>query len=591
MSKERGNPVPQLRGADIIVEVLAAAGVEYIAGVPGHTVIDILDSLRTRQDKMKAIVVRNEESSGYIADAYYRISGKPMAVLAHNSVGAANALTGVMNAMLDSSAMIVITGDAWTRNQGRGAFQELTAARDAGTPDIFRGSVKRSWQVNKAEKLPEVLLKAYKEAVSGRPGPVHIDVTQEALAERVDVELPRSVEDFVPNSRTRGDAQATKRGLELLVSSPRPVILAGGGVTRGKAGTQLVALAEALNIPVATTSMGKGTIPDDHPLHLGVSGWVGTVQANGALREADVILAIGTRFSETDTAGWTDGAVFSIPPTRLVQVDIDPVEVARYYPVAEGIIGHAGAVLEDMLALVEGGKLSGAPDRTEWFAAIEKHREAWAADLAASFDPASTPIEPGRLTQELRKALPRDGIMMTDVGNSQKWIIQQFPIYEPDTFITSLGGASMGFGPGGALGAKLAAPDKKVAIITGDGSMSMSLHILPDLVEAGLPIVYVVANDYAWASVNGPQTRRFGADASFFTVFEKPDGSPYLLDFSEIAKACGMEAEHVSDPEELEAAFARAFAAKGPYLLDVAIRRDTYVPMTARGAYPLPSTE
>ena len=295
----------QLRGADIIVEVLSRAGVEYIAGVPGHTVIDILDSLRTRQDKMKAIVVRNEESSGYIADAYFRIAGKPMAVLAHNSVGAANALTGVMNAMLDSSAMIVITGDAWTRNQGRGAFQELTAARDAGTPDIFRGSVKRSWQVNKAEKLPEILLKAYKEAVSGRPGPVHIDVTQEALAEKVEVDLPSSIDDFVPNSRTRGDEQATKEALHLLQSSTRPVILAGGGVTRAKAGPALVKLAEALSIPVTTTSMGKGTIPDDHPLHLGVSGWVGTVPANGALRNADVILAIGTRFSETDTAGCT----------------------------------------------------------------------------------------------------------------------------------------------------------------------------------------------------------------------------------------------------------------------------------------------
>jgi len=580
----------KLRGADIIIEVLAEAGVEYMVGVPGHTVIDILDSLRTRQEKMKAIVVRNEESSGYIADAYFRISGKPMAVLAHNSVGAANTLTGVMNAMLDSSAMIVITGDAWTQNQGRGAFQELSTSRDAGTPDIFRGSVKRSWQVNKAEKLPEVLLKAYKEAVSGRPGPVHIDVTQEALAEWVEVDVLRSHKDFVPNSRVRGDAQATREALGMLRESSRPVILAGGGVTRGKAGAQLVRLAEMLNVPVTTTSMGKGTIPDDHPLHLGVQGWVGTVPANGALRDADVILAFGCRFSETDTAGWTDGAVFSIPPTRLIQVDIDPVEIARYYPVAIGIVGHAGAVLEDMIALAEETDSSTMPNRDDWFNKIEKDRVAWAEDLKNAFDPAAVPIEPGRLTQELRKALPRDGIMMTDVGNSQKWIIQQFPIYAESSFITSLGGASMGFGPGGALGAKLAAPERKVAIITGDGSMSMSLHILPDLVEAGLPIVYIVANDSAWASVNGPQQRRFGAEGGFFTLFKKPDGRPYYLDFSEVAKACGMEAEHVSNPEDLEAAFDRAFACDGPYLIDVTIRRDTYVPMTAMGAYPLPPT-
>lgn len=577
----------KLRGADIVVEVLARAGVEYITGVPGHTVIDVLDALRTRTDRMKAIVVRNEESAGYIADAYFRTAGKPMAVLSHNSVGAANTLTGVMNAMLDSSAMIVITGEAWTRNQGRGAFQELATERDAGTPDIFRGSVKRSWQVNKAEKLQEVLIRAYKEAVTGRPGPVHIDITQEALAEIVDVELVDDVKAFVPDSRARGSKQATQRGFDLVAAAKRPVILAGGGTVRSAAGAELVALAEALNVPIATTSMGKGVVADDHELHLGVSGWVGTVQANSALRNADVILAVGTRFSETDTAGWTDGAVFSIPPTKLVHVDIDSVEIGRHYPVAEGIVGDARAVLADMVELA--ADIS-AVDRSEWHSSIAQWREEWQKDLDASFDWDASPIEPGRLTAEIRTALPRDSIMMTDVGNSQKWIIQQFPVYEPNTFITSLGGASMGFGPCGAPGAALAS-GRPMAVITGDGSMSMGLHILADVAALGLPIVYIVANDYAWASVRGPQIRRFGEGSEFFTVFENSDGTAQRLDFAAIAKAVGIPSENITDPADLADALARAFESGGPYLLDVEVRRDTYVPMTGGGAYPLPQSE
>jgi acetolactate synthase I/II/III large subunit len=580
----------KLRGADIVAESLVHLGVEYVIGVPGHTVLDLLDALRQRKDRITAVMVRNEETSGYMADAYYRIKHKPIVVLAHNSVGAANTLTGVMSAMLDSSAMIVITGDAWTKTQGRGAFQELVHSRDAGTADIFRGSVKRSWSVNKPEKLLEVLLKAYKEATSGRPGPVHIDITQEAFTELAEVEFPENFFDFVPNSRTRGDADATKRAFELISQAKRPVVLAGGGTNRGQASKQIIALAQALKAPIVTTSMGKGLVPDSNELLLGVSGWVGTTTANHALRSADVILAFGTRFSETDTAGYTDGAVFSVPPTKIIQIDIDPNEIARYYPVAEGIVGDVAAVAEDLLEIAKATKHQ-APEREDWWSSINEVKASWQKEVEACFNPDSDPIEPGRLTREIRKALPKDGIMMTDVGNSQKWIIQQFETYAPDTFITSLGGASMGFGPCGVAGAALAAPGKKVAVITGDGSMSMSLHIFPTVVELNLPIVYIVANDFAWASVDGPQAKRFGPNQDFFTRFKLSDGTPYELDFAAIANACGLKAEKVKSVSDLPAAMERAFAAKGPYLLDVEVRRDTYVPMTARGAYPLPAVE
>lgn len=578
-----------LRGADIVAEMLARQGIEYIAGVPGHTVLDFVDALYERRDRIKAIVTRNEETASYMADVYYRVKNRPMAVMAHNSVGAANVLTGVMNARIDSSAMIVITGEVWTRTQGRGAFQELAGDRDAGTPDIFRGSVKRAWQVNKAEKLPEIMLKAYKEAITGKPGPVVIDITQEAFAERIEVDLPADPQQWVPAHKPRGDAAATDRAFELLSLAERPVFLAGGGTLRSDATEALVALAEKLNVPVATTFSGKGSFPEDHPLALGITGWVGTGPGNQAMREADVLLALGTRFTETGTSGWTEGSVFSIPPTKVIQVDIDPGEIARYYPVEVGIVGDVRAVLTDLLGIAE-GSTSPADDRSEWLHTLTSAKQAWAdaVDEAAVSD--AVPIVPERLTREIANALDEDAIVVTDIGNSQKWIVQQYPSIKPRSVITSLGGAAMGFGICGVLGAKLAAPNRTVVVVVGDGAMSMSLHMLPTAVETGLPIVYIVANDYSFGSVKRPQDMRFGPGRNLFTLFEQPDSSPYRLDFAAVAKAVGMDAERVLDPGDLAGALRRAIDSEKPYLLDVEIERETYVP-SGGGMFVIPQAE
>jgi len=577
----------RLRGADIAAEMLVRLGIPYIAGIPGHTVLDLLDALFERRDRIASVITRNEEAAGYLADAYYRIAGRPMATLVHNSVGAANLLTGVMNARLDSSAMIVVSGDVWTKSQGRGGFQELAFDRDAGTPDIFRGSVKRSWQVNKAEKLPETFLKAYKEAVTGRPGPVHIDITQEAFAESVDVDLPDRVDDYLPAYRVRGDSVATLRAVELLAEAERPAILAGGGALRSGAGSAIAALAERLGAPIATTIHGKGVIDELHRLVVGIVGWVGTPAGNQAMREADLILAFGTRFSEVGTSGWIPGKPFTIPPTRLVHVDIDPAEIARTYPTQVGIVGDARAVATDMDALMA-DRPARDGDASDWLSAVLETQRSWREEVASLAASDAVPIAPARVVREIQNTLPPDGILITDVGNSQKWVVQQYNVREPNTLISSVGGASMGFGPCGALGAQLAAPDRRVLCVTGDGSMSMSLHVLPTVVEHELPIVYVVFNDYAFGSVKRPQEMRFGPGRSIFTLFEDRSGQPYRLDFAAVANAVGMASERVLEPDALGPALQRAFAAGRPYLLDVEIERDTYVPMTGGGTFALP---
>ena len=579
----------RLRGADIVAEMLVRQGIEYIAGIPGHTVLDFVDALYERRDRISSIVTRNEETASYMADAYYRVHHRPMAVMVHNSVGAANALTGVMNAMIDSSAMIVISGDVWTRSQGRGAFQELSADRDAGIPDIFRGSVKRAWQVNKASKLPEVLLKAYKEAVTGKPGPVLIDITQDAFAERIEVELPDHPERWMPAHRPRGDAAATHGAADLLLGAERPAILAGGGTRLSEGTDALVALAERMNIPVATTIMGKGSFPESHPLSMGISGWVGTGPANQTTREADVLLALGCRFTETDTAGWTQGSVFNIPPTKVIQVDIDPAEIARYYPVEIGIVGDVRAVLNDLLAEVK-EQLPAAPNRAKWLGPLNAAKETWTSAVDEAATSSAVPIAPARLTRELADALEDDAIVITDVGNSQKWIVQQYPSVRPGNIVTSLGGAAMGFGPCGALGARLAAPGRQVVVVTGDGSMSMSLHVLPTVVEYELPIVYIVANDYSYGSVKRPQDMRFGPGRNLFTIFEDRASRPYKLDFAAVAQAVGMAAERVTKPDDIGPALRRALDARKPYLLDIEVDRETYVP-SGGGTFVLPPVE
>lgn len=578
-----------MRGADIVAEMLARQGIEYVAGIPGHTVLDLVDALHERSSRLKAVMVRNEEAAGYLADAYFRLRNRPMAIFAHNSVGAANILTGVMNARIDSSAMIVISGNIWGQNQGRGAFQELIGDRDAGTPDIFRGSVKRAWQITDPAKLPEAMMQAYRTAVTGRPGPVLVDISQDAFSRRVDVELPDDISRYLPAGRLRADGEVVERAARLLAQAERPAILAGGGAVRAGAGQDLLALARELGAPIATTGAAKGVVPEDDPLVLGVTGWVGTLPATTAMRECDVLLAVGSRFSETDTGGWKPGAIFNIPPTRVIQVDVDPAEIGRNYPVAEGLVADAASALQDLLTAVKASGPGRA--RTAWTQRLDETRTQWSREVEESVDPAAMPLSPGWLTQALRAAAPADSVVVTDVGNSQKWLLQQFPITGEGRCVSSLGGGSMGFGPCGAVGAALAMPGRKVVAITGDGSMAMSLHILPTVAELGAPVVYVVSNDAAYGSVRRPQDMRFGQGHNHFTVFGHENGKPYDLDFAAVAGALGIPAERIADPAQLPEALKRAFEADGPYLLDIPIEWQTYVPTSGSGGFPLPAAE
>jgi acetolactate synthase-1/2/3 large subunit len=578
-----------MRGAEIVAEMLVRLGVTHVSGIPGHTVLDFVDAVYDRQDHLTAVLPRNEETAAFASDAFYRVSHRPMVAFAHISVGSANLLTGVTNAYLDSSAMIVITGESWSRIQGRGAYQELARDRDAGTPDMFRGSVKRSWQVHRADRLLETVLKAYRLATSGRPGPVHLDVTQDAWADRVEVSLPSAETLGLISAGSRASAPATEAILDLLEHAKRPAILAGGGAVLAEASEQLTALAEALRAPVATTVMGKGAIAEDHPLAMGISGWIGTEPANTALRECDVLLALGTRFAETDTSAWQEGKPFAIPPTRLIQIDIDPGEISKYYPAEIGAVGDIRAVLEDLVTGLKHRSASAPRSREDWIGQLSESKARWRAQSQQLLSSDASPIQTGRVVGELRAALPENGLVISDVGNAHKWIAQQFAAIRPRSVLSTMGGAAMGFGPCGAVGAQLAAPGRPVVSWVGDGSMSMSLHVLPTVVEYNLPITYVVVNDAMYGAVKRPQDTRYGPGRNLFSVFQTQGGDSYRLDCAAIASAMGMEAQRVTSVEEIGPALRRGIATPRPFLVDIDVDPATFVPMTGGGTFVMPA--
>lgn len=577
--------MPKLRGAEIVVESLIAQGIRYVAGVPGHTVLDFVDAIRERKDRITPILVRNEETAAFMADAYFRATGTPMAVYGHNSVGSANLLTAVLNAFLDSSAMMVITGQVWSRNFGRGAYQEISRKKDAALPAVFEHAVKRTWQVDRPERLPEVMARAYKLAVSGRPGPVHIDITQDAFVEFADCEIP-DPSTYAVAARPVGEPAAVQRAAKLLLSAKRPAIVAGGGAAMGDAGQAILRLAELLQAPVVESIPGKGSVPEDHPLVFGINGWVGSKVGNRVSLEADVLLSIGSGLSETGASSWIPGRTYNIPPTQLIQIDIDVEEIAKYYPVAVGIVGDAAGTVAAIADRVE--QSSARPDTAAWLASLtaeRKERDALTASFAKNDD---VPLSPGRLLAELVPFMDAKDVIVGDVGNAQKWVAQQYPAKLPRTVLSTFGGAAMGFGPCGALGAQIARPDAKVVCWTGDGGLTMVLHALVTAAEYELPVVYVVLNDFAYGAVKRPQEMRFGPGNTVFSEFRySHDKDIYELDLAAVARALGIESVVVKRPEEVRPAFERAFAARRPFLIDARTDVNAYVPMGG-GAFALP---
>jgi len=577
----------KMRGADIIAEYLVKEKVPYLFGLCGHGDIGFLDAFYDRQDKIKALTVRHEQAAGHMADAYFRVAHKPVATFTSCGPGSTNLLTALASAMMDSSAFLAITGNVPTSQFGRSPFQETGRHYQAEFPNVIRPYVKKSFQPTRVEMIPLMIRQAFKTMLTGRTGPVNLDIPLNCFVEEADVEVPEpELWRGGINCRSAGNPELVERALDLLLGTDKPCMIAGHGAMISEAAPELKKLVELLNIPVATTANGKGIIPADHPLSLGAVGRNGSYMANEACRSCDVLLALGVKFDDRQSSAWIPGYTFNIPPTKLVHVEIDPDEMARNYPPTLGILGDAKAFLKELLKLAETKVKKDKKRNKAWLDEIQNWRKGWEEFNRPNLNSTVVPIRPERLVRDIREVMPRDAILISDVGEHHNWLLQFYDVYEPGGMLQSWGFASMGFGVCGVLGAKLAAPGKVCVSVCGDGGFMMTPHILCTAVEYDIPAVWIVWNNYGW-NVIRHQANGAWPGREIVTSFKRDEtGEFYNPDFAALAKACGADGAKVGKPGDFKEVFHQAIKSNKPFVIDVVVDRNAKAPST--GTWVLP---
>ncbi|MGW0197468.1 thiamine pyrophosphate-binding protein [Nonomuraea sp. NPDC003201] len=542
--------------AHALVAQLEALGVEYVFGTCGHTNIAVLDALA--DSPIRFVIARHEQAAAHAADGYARAGGKPGVLLVHVGPGLTNAATGVMTAALDSVPLIVISGDIPSYYRGRHPHQEINLHADGDQASVFRPFVKRAWNVHRAQDLGRAVERAFWTALSGRPGATLVNVPMDVFSRPAAPYPP--ISHAAPPDLPEASAELIAA---TLAAADRPLVYVGGGLR--EEADALIALAEHLDLPIAHSLMAKGTVPDAHPLVLGMPGFWGLELTNAYAREADVVLALATRFAETDASSWDPRFTWDFSAgSTLIQIDIDPAELGRNYPVAIGAVADVGLAVR---ALAEAAKAHPPADRPEL---REKIREARSGLFAASRERGRSedfPLRPERILADLREAIPADAVLVTDVGWNKNGVAQCYELPPQGRFITPGGASTMGFGPAAAVGAQLARPERTVVALIGDGGMSAQLPAVPLAVEQGAPVIFVVMNNRSHGTISDLQAAHFGR--SHGCDFTDPAGRPYSPDFAALAVACGADGHTVTTPAEFGAALRAAVANRRPAVIDV----------------------
>lgn len=542
-----------------LVEYLERLGVEVIFGLTGHTIIAMLDALG--RSKVRFITTRHEQVAAHAADGYARASGKPGVLLTHLGPGLTNAATGVANAALDSIPLVVIAGDVPSYYFGRHPHQEVNLHLDGDQFETYRPFCKRIYRVDRVEDLPRIVERAFHLAQTGRPGPVLVDVPMDIFS--ADLAVGAFAQAPTPMIRPTIDPATAEKIAQALAQAERPVIYIGGGVIGARASTEVTALADALQVPVAHTLMGKGAVRDDYPLLLGMTGFWGTPIANQMCRGADLILAVGTRLAEANSSSWDPRYTFAIPPTRLIHINIDPAEIGRNFPTELGVVADAKNALGMIAQAAQGHAHRERGDLQE---RIAEGRKSFAANWANQYESDQYPLRPERILGQVRKALPQDGFLVTDVGWNKNGVAQQFPFSVPGTFITPSGLATMGFGPAAVLGVKIAQPNRAALALVGDGAFSSNMSVVATAMEAEIPVVWVVMDNAAFGTIAGLEKNHYGWD--FGCVFQS-EGKEYRVDYAQVARACGAQGIFIRAADELGPALREALASGIPTVIHV----------------------
>ncbi|WP_105169575.1 acetolactate synthase 3 large subunit [Pseudoalteromonas sp. T1lg23B] len=531
----------QYNGSELVVKALAALKVEYIFGYPGGSVLDLYDALFQQSD-IEHILVRHEQAATHMADGYARATGKVGVVLATSGPGATNCVTGIATAYMDSIPMVVLSGQVPSNLIGDDAFQETDIV------GCSRPIVKHSFNCRDAEQIPTVLAKAFYLASTGRPGPVVVELPKDILnpLQKFNYTMPQSIEMRTYNPSVKGHSKQIKKAVEAILSAKRLVIYSGGGIVLSNTSAQLTELVETLNAPITNTLMGLGGISGTHPNFIGMLGMHGNLEANKAMANADVILALGARFDDRVT----NNVKKFCPEATIVHVDVDPTSISKTIKAHIPVVGCLASVLEQLQAAID--KSPSRIDRSaqeEWWQQITQWRE----QKCLSYDLGVDVIKPQTVIEKVYEITQGDAYISSDVGQHQMFAAQYYPFKKPRQWINSGGLGTMGFGLPAAMGVKLAFPDQHVVCVTGDGSIQMNIQELSTCLQYGLAVKIVSLNNRSLGMVRQWQDMMYGGRHSSSYMESLPD-------FVALAQSYGHIGIRVDHPSELDEALEKAFA-------------------------------
>jgi len=562
----KGDEIVKLSGAEIVIQSLKDEGVEFVFGYPGGAVLHIYDAIHNQSD-VEHILVRHEQGATHAADGYARSTGKPGVVLVTSGPGATNAVTGIATAHLDSIPLVVITGQVTSAFIGSDAFQEVDSV------GISRPCVKHNFLIKRVEDIAETMKKAFHIAMTGRPGPVVVDIPKDITDPniKIDYEYPKDINIRSYNPTVQGNQKQIKKAVEMILAAKRPMIYSGGGVVLSNASEELTAFADRLGFPITQTLMGLGAYPASGKNYVGMLGMHGTYEANMAMHDCDTLIAIGARFDDRVTG---DLEQFC-PHAKIIHIDIDPSSIAKNVQVDVPIVGDVKHVLVDMSKELKLSKT--IPDEkalATWWKQIKK----WTSGNCLRYDKNSALIKPQFVVEELHKVTNGDAFVTSDVGQHQMFAAQFYGFNKPRRWINSGGLGTMGFGLPAAIGVQLAHRDEMVACITGEASIQMCIQELSTALQYNLPIKVIMLNNRYMGMVR--QWQEFFYESRYSQSYMEA-----LPDFVKLTESYGHVGMRIEKPADVNSALTEAFAMKDKlvFMDFITDQTENVYPMIAAG--------